>query len=252
MKQMESTCGGINIFSNPELEGEIYYLTEPEGGRSHPVMSGYRGQFHYNGRDWDAPQEFIDKEICNLGETVKVRLRTLSPDFHVGQFHVGQTFETREGAKTVGRGKITRILRQDFNYWDFESFFDCLPANCKPFDMQNTESFIENVEIELERIKHIDAIKFTNKFSCKNQMLTIECKIKDKEYVGARPLVDEICDIWRDKIRLKESHYKTCLTFFDNRYNRFRFELIFATWNDMYLTGKLIVDTRNAKSHKRP
>jgi len=47
---------------NPELEAEIYYLTTEEGGRNSYVVSGYRGQFHYNGKDWDAPQEFI---VCN-------------------------------------------------------------------------------------------------------------------------------------------------------------------------------------------
>lgn len=98
------------ILPNPELEAEIYYLTENEGGRKSYVKSGYRGQFFYNGRDWDAAQEFIDKEICNPGETIKVKLQTLSPDFHIGQFYIDQFFETREGAKTVGQGKITKIL----------------------------------------------------------------------------------------------------------------------------------------------
>ncbi len=137
---------------NPELEGEIYYLTEQEGGRKSFVKSGYRGQFYYNGRDWDAPQEFIDKEICNPGETVKVRLQTLSPDFHVGQFFVGQTFETREGAKTVGKGNITKILRQDFKYWDFDSFFKNLPTDCIPYDNQNIGGFIADFEYGLDPV----------------------------------------------------------------------------------------------------
>lgn len=97
----------------PQLEAEIYYLTEQEGGRKTAVNNGYRGQFHYNGKDWDAPQQFIDKETCNLGETVKVYLQTLSSDFHIGHFFVGQEFETREGSKIVGKGKITRIIRPD-------------------------------------------------------------------------------------------------------------------------------------------
>ena len=123
--------------SNPELEGEIYYLTEEEGGRTGYVKSGYRGQFYYNGRNWDAPQEFMDKDICNPGESVQVRLQTLSPHFHIGQFFVGQDFETREGARIVGRGKITKILRQDFNFWDFDTCFNYIPNDCKPYDWQN-------------------------------------------------------------------------------------------------------------------
>ena len=91
--------------SNPEIEAEIYYLTEDEGGRKTALKSGYRGQFYYNGKDWDAPQEFINKEICELGESVKVYLQTLSSDFHIGKFKINQEFEIREGNKTVGKGK---------------------------------------------------------------------------------------------------------------------------------------------------
>ena len=46
----------------PELEAEIYYLTTEEGGRKGYVANGYRGQFYYNGNNWDALQEFIDKK----------------------------------------------------------------------------------------------------------------------------------------------------------------------------------------------
>jgi hypothetical protein len=56
----------------PELEAEIYYLKASEGGRRVGVRSGYRGQFHYDGKDRDAFQEFLDKEICEpLDEDVK-------------------------------------------------------------------------------------------------------------------------------------------------------------------------------------
>jgi len=224
---------------NPELEGEIYYLTEQEGGRKGYVKSGYRGQFYYNGRDWDAPQEFKDKEICNPGEIVKVRLQTSSPDFHVGQFYVGQDFETREGVKTVGQGKITQILRPDFNFWDFDSFFDKLPVDCKPYDLQNIGGFITDIEYGLDNIKQIDSLKFTKSLSDRNQMLTVECKIKDKR-VKASPLINEICKSWREEIQFKNSHYKTDLIHFDNS---FKFELTFATWHSMYLTGKITVNT---------
>ena len=98
----------------PELETEIYYLSTEEGGRKLGVASGYRGQFCYDGIDHDAGQEFIDKNICNPGETVKVYLQTLSPNYHVGKFFIGKKFEIREGRIIVGKGKITKIFRSDF------------------------------------------------------------------------------------------------------------------------------------------
>lgn len=225
---------------NPELEAEIYYLSEKESGRKNYVKSGYRGQFFYNSKDWDASQEFIDKEICNPGENVKVRLQTLSPYFHVGQFYVGQKFETREGGKTIGRGRITKILRQDFNYWDFDLFFKNLPISDKPYDSQNIRSFIADFDYGLHNIDQIGSLKFAKTLSNKYQMLSVECKLKDKS-IEARPLIDEICKNWKKEIQFHNSLYKIDLKHFDRG---FQFELIFATWHNMFLTGKITINTK--------
>lgn len=97
----------------PELEVEIRYLSTEEGGRKRGIASGYRGQFYYYGRDWCASQQLVDKEICQPGETARVCLTLLRPENHIGMFHVGQEFEIREGARTVARGVIRKILRAD-------------------------------------------------------------------------------------------------------------------------------------------
>jgi hypothetical protein len=34
----------------------------------------------------------------------------LSPQEHVGKLHPGKEFEIREGARTVGRGRVLRII----------------------------------------------------------------------------------------------------------------------------------------------
>jgi Elongation factor Tu C-terminal domain len=123
----------------PELLTDIYYLTEREGGRKTPVASGYRGQFHYNRKDFDAMQQFVDKSWCQLGETVQVLMQTASPEFHAGQLFVGKEFKIREGSKTVGKGTITKILRPDFNYWDTKLFLENLNSKIMPYggiDMQ--------------------------------------------------------------------------------------------------------------------
>jgi len=114
---------GTNFkLTNPELEANIYYLTADEGGRKTPVATGYRGQFYYDNHNWIAIQQFIDKEWCEPGETVKVLIQTANPYFHCGKFFIGKEFEIREGSKVVGKGKISKVLRQDFNYWDGETF----------------------------------------------------------------------------------------------------------------------------------
>lgn len=78
------------------------------------ISNGYRGQFYYNGKNWGASQQFIDKEICNTGETINTYLQTFNPNFHIGKFFIGQKFQIREGLVIVGKGKITKILRADF------------------------------------------------------------------------------------------------------------------------------------------
>jgi translation elongation factor EF-Tu-like GTPase len=105
----------MNNFT-PELKAKIYYIPKSESafGRTKPVFDGYRGQFYYDGKNWDAPQKFINKEICYPGESVLVYLETASTAAHLGKFFVGKKIEIREGARTVGKGEILEILREDF------------------------------------------------------------------------------------------------------------------------------------------
>jgi len=119
--------------TNPELEANIYYLTTDEGGWKTSVATSYRGQLHYDNHDWAAMQQFVNKEWCELGDTVKVLFQTASPDFHCGKFFVGKNFEVREGSKVVGRGTVTNVLRPDFNYWDGETFIKSLDKNIRPY-----------------------------------------------------------------------------------------------------------------------
>lgn len=227
--------------SNSELEAEIYYLTEEEGGRKTPIMNGYRGQFYYNGRDWDATQDFINKEICYPGETVKVLLQTLSPIFHVGQFVIGQSFEIREGAKIVGKGKITNILREDFNYWDYDKFFEILPANCKPYDKENLEGFMIDFDYYLSNIKEIVKLNFKVDLSDSNNMLNVECILKGKD-IKPRPLIDKICESWQKELSFKNNFYKIHFESISNTSN-FEFKLSFAIWHSLYLTGQIELKT---------
>jgi translation elongation factor EF-Tu-like GTPase len=94
-----------------DVEAEIYFLTPEEGGRRTPFTSGYRPQFYYDGHDWDAIQNYPDEqEPVHPGDTVTAYLSFLSPHCHVGQLFPGKEFLVREGARTVGRGRITKIL----------------------------------------------------------------------------------------------------------------------------------------------
>ena len=92
----------------PHAEAMIVYLRPEDGGRKTAPASGYRGQFHYEGADWDAIQSF-KAPTAKLGEPVDVYLRFCNPSAHRGRLQVGTAFEIREGPRTVGRGLITQV-----------------------------------------------------------------------------------------------------------------------------------------------
>jgi len=93
-----------------DIEAEIYFLTPEEDGRFTPAFTGYRPQFYYNDQGWDASHIYPDVEVANPGETVRAYLGFLSPQEHFGKVHVGMEFLIREGARTVGKGVITKII----------------------------------------------------------------------------------------------------------------------------------------------
>ena len=88
---------------------EITFLTPDEGGRSNPPCSGYRGQFYYDGHDWDANQIYATDEWVQPGDTVETILQFLSPQAHRGRIHAGMEFLVREGNRTVGRRRLTWV-----------------------------------------------------------------------------------------------------------------------------------------------
>jgi translation elongation factor EF-Tu-like GTPase len=98
-----------------DVEVSIFYLPEKDGGRKQPARTGYRPQFYYEGRDWDAEHEYPDVAMAMPGQTVRAYLRFMSPEYHAGRIHVGMAFLLREGSKIVGYGAITALLDLDYS-----------------------------------------------------------------------------------------------------------------------------------------
>jgi len=89
------------------LIATIRFLTEAEGGRHTPTVSGYRGQFYYDDQNWMASYQFAVSP-APLGEPIETMI-TLVPEHHIGKLFRNQGFEIREGAKTVAHGMITWV-----------------------------------------------------------------------------------------------------------------------------------------------
>ena len=230
--------------TNPELEADIYYLTTGEGGRKTTVATSYRGQFHYDNHDWDAMQQFLDKEWCELGETVKVLLQTASPDFHCGKFLIGKEFEIREGSKVVGKGQISKVLRQDFNYWDGATFLKSLDKSIKPYsDPDDLLGFRmdfdgllpdEDDKIIAEELEFV----MTGNPEC---MMIVKAKAKSR-VLGT--VAGYVIDKWKNELATSNQLYKVDFATRTNSKGEFEmdyFKLSFATWHSIYLTGEIIV-----------
>ncbi len=97
---------------SPHLEAELSLIPTSQGGRQSPIYSGYRGQFHLHGLDDPADVEwyFPDVESLAPGTATRCHVSFIRPELHLRPISVGDDFEVREGARTVGLGTVTVII----------------------------------------------------------------------------------------------------------------------------------------------
>lgn len=226
---------------DPTFIAEIHYLTEAEGGRHIPILSGYSGQFFYDDKYWIATQEFIDKEICEPGETILVKIQTMRIHSHVGKFYVGKPFEIREGSRIVGLGTITHILHQSFQYWDFATFYDSLPTNSHRMQKSAAKTLIQTIEKLLnssileqpDNNVAIKNIKNHQNLTKKNEMLAVQCQLSADHHAFYQ-VIEHFCDSWEKRFSYPKSLYQL-------NYNGDTavYTLIFALQDQFYVTGKI-------------
>ena len=96
-----------SIHPETKFIGQVYVLTEKEGGRSKPFFSGYRPQFYFRTTDVTCiitlPE---DVEMCRPGDNVNMNVELISPI----ACEKGLRFAIREGGRTVGSGVVAEIL----------------------------------------------------------------------------------------------------------------------------------------------
>ena len=86
----------------------IHFLSNGEGGRSLPLLSGYPGQFYDGETDWDAVYTFAAPPVLP-GQTVNAHIKFRRLEAQCGRLHVGMAFKVREGTRTVGEGTLTWV-----------------------------------------------------------------------------------------------------------------------------------------------
>ena len=104
--QVLSKPGSVNPHTN--FKGNVYVLSEKEGGRQKPFFAGYRPQFYFRTTDVTGVIELpAGVEMCRPGDNVEMTVELISPI----ACEQGLRFAIREGGRTVGSGVVSEIIK---------------------------------------------------------------------------------------------------------------------------------------------
>jgi elongation factor Tu len=101
-------CLPGSITPHTDFEAQVYVLTRDEGGRHNPFFTGYRPQFYFRTTDVTGSIELPGgTEMVMPGDNTEVTVSLISPI----AMDEGRTFAIREGGRTVGAGRVTKIIK---------------------------------------------------------------------------------------------------------------------------------------------
>jgi len=104
--QVLAKPGSITPHTN--FEANVYVLTKEEGGRHKPFFSNYRPQFYFRTTDVTGSVELPGgTEMCMPGDNTEMTVELIAPI----AMDEGLRFAIREGGRTVGAGRVTKILK---------------------------------------------------------------------------------------------------------------------------------------------
>ena len=91
-----------------EFEGSVYILSKDEGGRHTPFFNNYRPQFYFRTTDVTGVVELPEgTEMVMPGDNVDMPVKLIQPV----AMDEGLRFAIREGGRTVGAGRVTKIIK---------------------------------------------------------------------------------------------------------------------------------------------
>jgi elongation factor Tu len=97
-----------SITPHTEFEAQTYVLTKDEGGRHKPFFTNYRPQFFFRTTDVTGQISLPEgTEMCMPGDNTTMTVELIHPI----AMEEGLRFAIREGGRTVGAGRVTKILK---------------------------------------------------------------------------------------------------------------------------------------------
>jgi elongation factor Tu len=101
-------CKPGTITPHTNFEAAVYVLTKEEGGRHKPFFANYRPQFYFRTTDVTGTIELPSgTEMVMPGDNTEMTV-TLGKPIAMEE---GLTFSIREGGRTVGSGRVVKILK---------------------------------------------------------------------------------------------------------------------------------------------
>ena len=97
-----------SITPHTEFDGQVYILKKEEGGRHNPFFSNYRPQFYFRTTDVTGVITLPEgTDMVMPGDTTEISVQLIQPI----AMEPGLGFAIREGGRTVGSGRVTKIIK---------------------------------------------------------------------------------------------------------------------------------------------
>ncbi|MQA33675.1 elongation factor Tu [Modestobacter roseus] len=97
-----------SITPHTNFEGSVYILSKDEGGRHTPFFNNYRPQFYFRTTDVTGVVTLPSgTEMVMPGDNTEMTVELIQPI----AMEEGLRFAIREGGRTVGAGRVTKIIK---------------------------------------------------------------------------------------------------------------------------------------------
>ena len=100
-------CHPGSVTPHVEFEAQVYILSKDEGGRHTPFFNNYRPQFYFRTTDVTGVVTLPEgTEMVMPGDNTNMKVDMIQPI----AMEEGLRFAIREGGRTVGAGRVTKII----------------------------------------------------------------------------------------------------------------------------------------------
>jgi len=97
-----------SITPHTDFDAQVYVLTKEEGGRHNPFFPGYRPQFYFRTTDVTGSIQLPEgTQMVMPGDNTEMVVELIAPI----AMDEGLRFAIREGGRTVGAGRVIKILK---------------------------------------------------------------------------------------------------------------------------------------------